>query len=68
MEKRDILSMSLDEISIALDSMGEKKFRAEQIFSWLHVKKVTNFEEMTNISLELRTKLSENFYKKSKDH
>lgn len=62
MEKRDILSMSLDEIIIALDSMGEKKFRAEQIFSWLHVKKVTNFEEMTNISLELRTKLSENFY------
>lgn len=61
MEKRDILSMSLDEIIIALDGMGEKKFRAEQIFQWLHVKKITEFDEMTNISLELRTKLSENF-------
>ncbi|MDY3792425.1 MAG: 23S rRNA (adenine(2503)-C(2))-methyltransferase RlmN [Oscillospiraceae bacterium] len=45
-----------------LDSMGEKKFRAEQIFNWLHIKKVTKFSEMSNISLELRTKLSEKFY------
>ncbi|MCI7232317.1 MAG: 23S rRNA (adenine(2503)-C(2))-methyltransferase RlmN [Oscillospiraceae bacterium] len=45
-----------------LDSMGEKKFRAEQIFNWLHIKKVTEFSEMSNISLELRTKLSEKFY------
>ncbi len=62
MEKQDILSMSLDELIIALDALGEKKFRAEQIFQWLHVKKVTDFAEMTNISLELRTKLSDNFY------
>ena len=62
MEKTDILSLSLEELIIALDALREKKFRAEQIFSWLHVKKVTEFEEMTNISLELRTKLSENFY------
>ena len=61
-EKLDILSLSLDEIIIELDAMGEKKFRAEQIFSWLHVKKVTDFSEMSNISLELRTKLSEKFY------
>lgn len=62
MEKTDILSLELDELIIALDAMGEKKFRAEQIFQWLHVKKVTNFNEMTNISLELRTKLDANFY------
>ncbi|MCI7767556.1 MAG: 23S rRNA (adenine(2503)-C(2))-methyltransferase RlmN [Oscillospiraceae bacterium] len=61
-EKLDILSLSLDEIIMELDSMGEKKFRAEQIFNWLHVKKVTEFSEMSNISLELRTKLSEKFY------
>lgn len=61
-EKLDILSLSLDEIIIELDAMGEKKFRAEQIFNWLHVKKVTDFSEMSNISLELRTKLSEKFY------
>lgn len=61
-EKLDILSLSLDEIIMELDSMGEKKFRAEQIFNWLHVKKVTDFSEMSNISLELRTKLSKKFY------
>lgn len=61
-EKLDILSLSLDEIIIELDAMGEKKFRAEQIFNWLHIKKVTDFSEMSNISLELRTKLSEKFY------
>lgn len=61
-EKLDILSLSLDEIIMELDSMGEKKFRAEQIYNWLHVKKVTDFSEMSNISLELRTKLYEKFY------
>ncbi len=62
MEKTDILSLNPEELIIALDAMGEKKFRAEQIFQWLHVKKVTDFSEMTNISLELRTKLASNFY------
>ena len=61
-EKLDILSLSLDEIIIELDSMGEKKFRAEQIFNWIHIKKVTDFSEMSNISLELRTKMREKFY------
>ena len=61
-EKVDVKSLNLKELEEFLLSLGEKKFRAEQIFSWLHVKKVTEFEEMTNISLELRTKLSENFY------
>ena len=42
-EKLDILSLSLDEIIIELDSIGEKKFRAEQIFNWLHIKKATDF-------------------------
>ena len=59
--KRDILSMNIDEIKIALDGMNEKSFRAKQIFDWLHVKRVTNFDNMSNISLSLRTKLDENF-------
>lgn len=61
-ERIDILSLSLEEIIMELDSLGEKKFRAEQIYNWLHVKKVTDFSEMSNISLELRTKISEKFY------
>lgn len=62
MEKTDILSLDLQELIAALNEMGEKKFRGGQIFVWLHVKKVTDFSEMTNISLGLRTKLSEKFY------
>jgi len=40
---------------------GEPKFRAEQIFDWLYVKRVTSFEEMSNLSKELRAKLTEQF-------
>ena len=38
MEKIDILSLDLDELAEILTSIGEKKFRAKQIFQWLHVK------------------------------
>lgn len=60
--KKDILSCKLDELEAALTEMGEKKFRAKQIYEWLHIRRVANFDEMSNISLSLRTKLSENFY------
>ncbi|MGN0654747.1 MAG: radical SAM protein, partial [Oscillospiraceae bacterium] len=61
MEKLDILSMSLSELETALLSMGEKKFRAKQIFEWLHIKRVFDFSLMTNISSALREKLDEKF-------
>ena len=38
MEKIDILSLTLDELEAILVENGEKKFRAKQIFQWLHVK------------------------------
>ena len=41
--------------------MDEKPFRAEQIFKWLYEEKVKSFNEMTNLSLELRKKLEENY-------
>ncbi|MCF0124635.1 MAG: 23S rRNA (adenine(2503)-C(2))-methyltransferase RlmN [Clostridia bacterium] len=44
-----------------LQKIGEKPFRAEQIFKWLYQEKVKSFDEMTNISLELREKLKENY-------
>ena len=47
MEKRDILSMDLSEIEAVLTEIGEKKFRAKQIFQWLHVKRVFDFDKMT---------------------
>ena len=41
--------------------MGEPQFHAKQIFSWLHEKKVTDFEQMTTLSLQLRARLQEKF-------
>ncbi|MCM1226547.1 MAG: 23S rRNA (adenine(2503)-C(2))-methyltransferase RlmN [Clostridium sp.] len=61
MKKIDILSMSLSELEAEIMSMGEKKFRAKQIFEWLHVKKVTDFSEMSNLSVQFRGRLSEKF-------
>lgn len=59
--KKDILSLSLTELETELTSIGEKKFRAKQIFNWLHQKKVTSFNDMKNISKDLRTKLDDIF-------
>ena len=42
-------------------SMGEKAFRAKQIYDWLHVKLVRSFDEMTNLSNDLRGRLKENY-------
>ena len=57
--KKDILSYNLEELCSEINLLGEKNFRAKQIYEWLHVKKVTDFSEMSNISLPLRTKLDE---------
>lgn len=61
MEKRDILSMSFEELSAALKEMGEPAFRAKQIYLWLHSSCVTSFDEMTNLSKQLRQRLDDNF-------
>ena len=61
MEKTDILSLTPQELAEKLEAMGEKKFRAKQIFQWLHVKRVFDFDKMTDISVQLRTRLKENF-------
>lgn len=60
-EKKDIKSYNLIELKDELLQMGEKPFRASQIYKWLHIDRVETFEEMTNISKELRNKLNENF-------
>lgn len=59
--KQDIKSMTLAEMTQALKDMGQPAFRAKQIYTWLH-KGVTDFEEMTNVSKELRAKLDETYY------
>lgn len=57
---RDILSMLPGEIETALAELGEPKFRAKQIYSWLN-KGVRSFDEMSNLSKPLREKLKNEF-------
>lgn len=66
MEKKiDILSLTYDQLCDHIVSMGEKKFRATQIFEWLHKKRVSSFDDMLNISVSLREQLKEKFSLKS---
>ena len=59
-EKTDIKSLNLKELTALMEQLGEKGFRAKQIYQWLHVKQVASFDEMTNISKALIEKLKEN--------
>ncbi|KEP27897.1 MULTISPECIES: 23S rRNA (adenine(2503)-C(2))-methyltransferase RlmN [Bacillus] len=56
-----IYSFELHEIKEWLKEQGEKPFRAAQIFEWLYEKRVTSFDEMSNLSKELREKLKDQF-------
>ena len=58
---KNIKDYNLEELKQELIKMGEKPFRAEQIFKWVHQENVTSFDEMTNLSLELREKLKQNY-------
>ena len=57
----DIKSMTRDEIVDALTELGEAAFRGRQIFSWLH-RGAVSFDDMSNLSRSLRSRLSEEFY------
>ena len=55
----NIKSMTLPEMQVALKELGQPAFRAKQIYTWLH-KGVTSYDEMTNLSKELRQLLERN--------
>ncbi len=57
----DIRSMYMDELKELIVSLGEKPFRAGQLFSWLHEKHVESYDEMTNISSSFRSSLAEKY-------
>ena len=59
--KRNIRQLSEEELETYFERIGEKKFRVKQVSEWLWLKSAREFEEMTNLSLELRNRLSENF-------
>lgn len=58
---KNIKEYNLDELKDEIEALGEKKYRAEQIFKWIYVDKVKEFDEMTNLSLDLREKLKQNY-------
>lgn len=59
--KKNIRSLSLEELSAFLKSHGESAFRAKQIFEWIWKKGIVQFDEMSNLSLALRNFLKEHF-------
>jgi len=60
-QKKDILTLSSDELKLRLSELGFEKYRFKQIEDWLWKHAVRSFEEMTNLSLERRQLLEEHF-------
>ena len=54
---KNIKDYNLEDLKKELIALEEKPYRAEQIFKWVYVDKVKSFDDMTNLSLELREKL-----------
>lgn len=59
-EKKDIKSLTYEQLVSYVESMGEKAFRGKQLYQWIHERLVTSFEEMTNLSKEFRKQLEDN--------
>lgn len=58
---KDIRLLSKDQLTEAIKEIGEKKYRAHQIYEWIWQKQTSSFDEMTNLSKELRQSLSSHF-------
>ena len=61
MTKIDIKSLSLSELEDSIKELDEPKFRAKQLYEWMHVKKARSYDEMTNISKSLKEKCIEHY-------
>ena len=61
MKKKDIKSLYLEELEEELGQLGEKSFRAKQIYQWVHQKLAADFEDMSNLSKALREKLRQQY-------
>lgn len=61
MEKTDIKSLSCKELQKEVEDLGEKKFRAGQLYQWMHEKLAAGYEEMTNLPKGFREKLKEHY-------
>lgn len=59
--KKDIKSMTLEEVTVEMTALEEKSFRAKQLYDWLHVKLAESFDDMSTLSKDLRQKLKDNY-------
>lgn len=62
MTQLDIKKLTLDDLTAYFKGIGEPTFRAKQVYQWMWQKGARSFEEMTNLSKDLRTKLDQHFY------
>lgn len=60
-EKRDIRQLTLEQLTEYFVKIGDKPFRAKQVYEWLWKKSARDFDQMTNVSLETRDKLKQEF-------
>ena len=60
-EKMDLRSINYHDLTDLILEMGEKRFRAEQIYDWLHKKQADSFDEMKNVPAALKERLSEEY-------
>lgn len=61
MKKKELLGLSKEELSAEIAAIGEKPFRAKQLWQWIYFRGETDFAQMSNLSKDLRAKLAENF-------
>lgn len=59
--KTDIKSLTFEEVKAQVEALGEKGFRAKQLYEWMHKKLVRDFDEMNNLSKDFRAKCTEQF-------
>lgn len=59
--RKDIKSMTLEEVTEEMAALGEKSFRAKQLYDWIHVKLAEDFDSMSSLSKRLRDKLKERY-------
>ena len=62
MEKTEILSLLPAQLEAEFAAAGFPRFRARQVFRWLHVKRVFDFVKMTDLSKQFQSQLAERFY------
>ena len=54
----NIYDMTLSDLENYFETMGEKKYKAKQIYDWLYKKRVTNFDEMSNVKKNSYSKIT----------